>query len=307
MIQATLHQLKVFQTVASHGSFTKAAEELFITQPTVSNQMKQLTQTVGMPLFEQIGKQLYLTDIGGELLASCQEIFEQLDRFEMIVADIKGTKQGRLRLAVVTTAKYFVPRILGYFCQKYPKVDVALEVTNHQNITRRMLENQDDLYILSQPPEDIPLCSKALMNNPLVLVANKNHPLAEKKNIPIKRLTDEAFILREQGSGTRKAVQQLFAQHKISVKVRLELNSNEAIKQAIAGSLGISVLSEHTLYRESSQLELTTLDVQGFPIQRQWYVSYLDGKQLSVIAQAFLEYIQEYTQKMDIASHLVSQ
>lgn len=307
MIQATLHQMRVFQTVASHGSFTKAAEELFITQPTVSNQMKQLTQTVGMPLFEQIGKQLYLTDIGRELLASCQEIFEQLDRFEMIVADIKGTKQGRLRLAVVTTAKYFVPRILGYFCQKYPKVDVALEVTNHQNITRRMLENQDDLYILSQPPQDIPVYSKALMDNPLVLVANKNHPLAGEKNIPIKRLTDEAFIMREQGSGTRKAVQKLFAKHKISVKVRLELNSNEAIKQAIAGGLGISVLSEHTLYRESSELELTTLDVQGFPIQRQWYVSYLDGKQLSVIAQAFLEYIQEYTQKMESASHLVSQ
>jgi len=307
LIQATLHQMRVFQTVASHGSFTKAAEELFITQPTVSNQMKQLTQTVGMPLFEQIGKQLYLTDIGRELLASCQEIFEQLDRFEMIVADIKGTKQGRLRLAVVTTAKYFVPRILGYFCQKYPKVDVALEVTNHQNITRRMLENQDDLYILSQPPQDIPVYSKALMDNPLVLVANKNHPLAGEKNIPIKRLTDEAFIMREQGSGTRKAVQKLFAKHKISVKVRLELNSNEAIKQAIAGGLGISVLSEHTLYRESSELELTTLDVQGFPIQRQWYVSYLDGKQLSVIAQAFLEYIQEYTQKMESASHLVSQ
>ncbi|MGD1702248.1 LysR substrate-binding domain-containing protein [Dapis sp. BLCC M229] len=306
MIQATLHQLRVFQTVASHGSFTKAAEELFITQPTVSSQMKQLTQTVGMPLFEQIGKQLHLTDVGRELLATCQKVFEQLDRFEMIVADIKGTKQGRLRLAVVTTAKYFVPRILGHFCQKYPKVDVALEVTNHQNITRRMLENQDDLYILSQPPEDVPVCSEALMNNPLVLVANKNHPLAGKKNIPIKRIRDEAFIMREQGSGTRQAVQQLFAKHKIYVNVRLELNSNEAIKQAIAGGLGISVLSEHTLYRESSELELTTLDVQGFPIQRQWYVSYLDGKQLSVIAQAFLEYIQEYTQKMDITSHLVS-
>ncbi|MGD1806520.1 LysR substrate-binding domain-containing protein [Dapis sp. BLCC M126] len=304
MIQATLHQLRVFQTVASHGSFTKAAEELFITQPTVSSQMKQLTQTVGMPLFEQIGKQLHLTDVGRELLATCQEVFEQLDRFEMIVADIKGTKQGRLRLAVVTTAKYFVPRILGYFCQEHPLVDIALEVTNHQNITRRMLENQDDLYILSQPPEDILLCNEYLMDNPLVLVANKNHPLAGKTNIPIKSLNNEAFIMREQGSGTRQAVQQLFGKHKVAVKVRLELGSNEAIKQAIAGGLGISVLSEHTLYSE--ELELTTLDVKGFPIKREWYVSYLEGKQLSVVAQAFLQYLHQHTQKNGVTSSIAS-
>lgn len=306
MIQATLHQLRVFQTVASHGSFTKAAEELFITQPTVSSQMKQLTQIVGMPLFEQIGKQLHLTDVGRELLATCREVFEQLDRFEMIVADVKGTKQGKLRLAVVTTAKYFVPRILGYFCQEHPQVDIALEVTNHQNITRRMLENQDDLYILSQPPEDILLRNEYLMDNPLVVVANKNHPLAEKRNIPIKSLNNEAFIMREQGSGTRQAVQQLFGRHKVVVKVRLELGSNEAIKQAIAGGLGISVLSENTLYSESSELEITTLDVRGFPIKRKWYVSYLEGKQLSVVAEAFLEYLHEHTQKNAVTSRLVS-
>lgn len=306
MIQVTLHQLKVFQTVASHGSFTKAAEELFITQPTVSNQMKQLAQIVGMPLFEQIGKQLYLTDIGRELSATCQEIFGQLDNFEMIVADMKGTKQGKLRLAVVTTAKYFVPRILGYFCQKYPKVDVALELTNHQHIVRRMLENQDDLYILSQPPQEIPLSSEPLMDNPLVLIANKNHPLAGEKNIPIKRLANEDFIMRERGSGTRQAVQQLFGKHKIPVKVRLELNSNEAIKQAIAGGLGISVLSKHTMYSESYEWGLTTLDVKGFPIKRKWYVSYLEDKKLSVVAEAFLEYLHEYIQTKDVNFSLVS-
>ncbi|NEP84726.1 MAG: hypothetical protein F6K39_45465 [Okeania sp. SIO3B3] len=161
-------------------------------------------------------------------------------------------------------------------------------------------------YILSQPPEDIALCSEALMDNPLVLVANKNHPLAGQRNIPIKRLNNEAFIMRESGSGTRQAVQKLFAKHKISVKVRLELGSNEAIKQAIAGGLGISILSNHTLYGESSEWELTTLDVQNFPIKRQWYVSYLAGKQLSVVAQAFLEYLHEHTQKMVVTSSLVS-
>ncbi len=298
MIQATLHQLRVFRTVARHGSFTKAAEELFITQPTVSAQVKQLAQTVGMPLFEQIGKQLYLTEIGRELLGTCQEVFEQLDRFEMTVADIKGSKQGQLRLAVVTTAKYFVPRILGYFCQEYPGVDISLEVTNHQNITRRMLENQDDLYILSKPPEDIALHSEAIMDNPLVLVANKNHPLAGKTKIPIKHLNNEAFIMREPGSGTRQAVQKLFAKHKVSVRVRLELGSNEAIKQAIAGGLGISVLSKHTLYCKISESDLTILDVEAFPIQLEWYVSYLQGKQISVVAQAFLEYLHTQSKKM---------
>lgn len=305
MIQATLHQLRVFQTVASHGSFTKAAEELFITQPTVSAQVKQLGQTIGMPLFEQIGKQLYLTDVGRELLVTCQEVFEQLDRFEMIVADIKGTKQGRLRLAVVTTATYFVPRMLGHFCQQYPGVDISLEVTNHQNITRRMLENQDDLYILSQPPEDIGLHNEPLMDNPLVVVANKHHPLAGETNIPIKRLNNEAFIMREHGSGTRQAVQKLLAKHKVIVRVRLELGSNEAIKQAIAGGLGISVLSKHTLYCKSSEWELTTLDVQGFPIKQQWYVSHLAGKQLSVVAQTFLEYLHQHSKKMEVTSTLV--
>lgn len=213
---------------------------------------------------------------------------------------MKGTKQGKLRLAVVTTAKYFILRILDYLCQKYPWVDFALEVTNHQNITRRMLENQDDLYVLSQPPEDISLCSEPLMDNPLVLVGNKNHPLAGHRDIPIKRLNNEAFVMRSQGSGTRLAVQQLFAKHKISVKVPLEVGSNEAIKQAIAGGLGISILSEHAFYCKSSEWELVTLDVQGFPIQRQWYVSYLAGKQLSVVAQTFLEYIHEYVHKNDV-------
>ncbi|WP_246844468.1 LysR substrate-binding domain-containing protein, partial [Hydrocoleum sp. CS-953] len=166
--------------------------------------------------------------------------------------------------------------------------------------------NQDDLYILSQPPEDILLRNEYLMDNPLVVVANKNHPLAGKRNIPIKSLNNEAFIMRENGSGTRQAVQQLFGRHKVVVKVRLELGSNEAIKQAIAGGLGISVLSEHTLYSESSKLELTTLDVKGFPIKRKWYVSYLEGKQLSVVAEAFLQYLHEYTEKNGVSYRLVS-
>lgn len=298
MIPATLHQLKVFETVARNGSFTRAAEELLITQPTVSSQVKQLTKSVGLPLFEQIGKSLYLTDAGRELLATCQDIFEKLNNFEIKVADLKGTKQGQLNLAVITTAKYFVPRLLGSFCQTYPGIDVALQVTNHQEIQQRMLENQDDLYVVSNPHKDIDLTSKSFLNNPLVVVAKKDHPLAKKKNIDLKELNDQPFIMREQGSGTRDAIHKLFTKHDISVKVKLELGSNEAIKQAISGGLGISILSEHCLISEGKSGELAILDFQHFPIKRRWYVAHLSGKKLSVIAETFLDYLLEESPKM---------
>ncbi|MEC4894745.1 MAG: LysR substrate-binding domain-containing protein [Oscillatoria sp. PMC 1051.18] len=291
MMSATLHQLEVFETVARHGSFTRAAEELSITQPTVSGQVKQLSQTVGMPLFEQIGKRLYLTEAGSALLTTCREIFSNLDNFQMKVADLQGMKQGKLRLGVVTTAKYFIPRLLGSFCQKYPEIDVALVVTNHQTLRERMQDNADDLYVLSQPPEDTDLHSQAFLDNPLVVVAKKGHPLSGKSKVPIKSLSNEAFIMRESGSGTRRAVQQLFAKHKVNVSVKLELGSNEAIKQAIAGGLGISVLSANCLIPEGTMAELTVLDVQHFPIQCSWYVAYLGGKQLSVIADTFRKYL----------------
>ena len=302
MIQATLHQLAVFEATARHGSFTRAAEELLITQPTVSSQIKQLSKAVSLPLFEQIGKRLYLTDAGQELLETCQDIFERLDNFEIKVADLKGTKQGTLRLSAITTAKYFIPRLLGPFCKQYPGIDVSLEVTNHQQITRRMMENEDDLYVLSQPSEEVDLCTEPFLDNPLIVLAPQDHPLAHQRNIPIEKLNGEAFVMREQGSGTRTAVQKLFAKHKVSVKVKLELGSNEAIKQAIAGGLGISVLSRHTLISEENSQELTVLDVQHFPIKRRWYVAYLSNKQLSVIAQTFLEYLLQESKKLEAAS-----
>lgn len=296
MIHATLHQLKVFEATARHGSFTRAAEELFLTQPTVSMQVKQLTKAIGLPLFEQVGKRLYLTDAGRELFGTCQEIFNQLDQLEMSVANLKGMKQGKLRLAVITTTKYFMPRLLGPFCQRYPGIDVSLIVTNHEQVIERLADNQDDLYVMSQIPENIDLKAHAFLENPLVVVAPYDHPLTKESHISLKRLVEEPFIMREPGSGTRRAFQKLLDTQSLSVKVRLELGSNEAIKQAIAGGLGLSVLSRHTLLTDSS--ELVTLDVEGFPIERQWYVVYLAGKQLSVVAQTFLEYLQDAATKM---------
>ncbi len=295
MKQATLHQLKVFEAAARHSSFTRAAEELFLTQPTVSMQIKQLTKSVGLPLFEQVGKRLFLTEAGRELFATCRQIFETIAQFEMTVADLKGLKQGQLRLAVITTAKYFVPRLLGPFCQLYPGIEIALQVTNHERILDRMMNNMDDLYILSQVPENLDVNYEPFLDNPLVVFAPVNHPLAKEKNIPIERLTNEPFIMREPGSGTRRAVQQLFDEHGVKVKVKLELGSNEAIKQAIAGGLGISVLSRHTLMPDSS--EFSILDVEHFPIKRTWFLGYPSGKQLSIVARTYYDYLLEAAKK----------
>lgn len=291
MIHATLHQLKVFETTARHSSFTRAAEELEITQPTVSSQIKQLTKAIGLPLFEQIGKRLYLTDAGQELLQTCQDIFARLDNFEMMVANLKGKKQGKLKLAAITTTKYFIPRLLGRFCQIHPDIDVALQVINHEQIQQRMLQNDDDLYILSQCPESIALSAEPFLDNPLVVVAHQNHPLAGQSQVPISDLSGEPFIMREFGSGTRRAIESLFAQQEVQVEVKLELGNNEAIKEAIEGGLGISVLSQHCMMKRELGSELITLDIEHFPIQRQWYVAHLANKQLSVIAQTFRDYL----------------
>lgn len=288
---ATLRQLKVFESVARNLSFTRAAEELYLTQPTVSIQIKQLTDIVGQPLLEQVGKRIFLTDAGRELLKVCREIFEGLDRFEMLMSDMKGVKAGKLRLAIITTAKYFVPRLLGVFCQRYPGIDVTLKVTNRERVLQRMAENQDDLYVLGQPPEQVDVAFEPFLENPLVVLAPGNHPLAGKKNISPQRLTEEQFLMREPGSGIRLATEEFFAGRGLKLKVRMELGSNEAIKQAVAGGLGLAVLSVHTLTLERNINELSILDVQGFPIRSHWYLVYPRDKQLSVVARAFLEFI----------------
>ncbi|MCS6813938.1 MAG: LysR substrate-binding domain-containing protein, partial [Cyanobacteria bacterium] len=285
MRQITLHQLKVFEAAARHCSFTRAAEELFLTQPTVSMQVKQLTQAVGIPLFEQVGKRLHLTDAGRELYKTCRDVFEQLSQFEMTIADMQGLKQGKLRLCVITTAKYVVPRLLGPFCQRYPGVDVSLQVTNHEGVAERMSENLDDLYIVSEPPDHPEIESFAFIENPLVVVAPKNHPLVTQRQISLQRIADEPFIMREPGSGTRKTVQELFDVNKVPIRIKLEIGSNEAIKQAVAGGLGIAVLSLHSLTLEGTFSQVAILDVEKFPIARQWYVIYPAGKQLSTVAR----------------------
>lgn len=295
---ATLHQLKVFEAIARSGSFTRAAEEMFLSQPTVSQQIKQLTKAVGMPLFEQIGKRLYLTDAGKEVLIVCKDISERMSQLEMTLADLRGLKQGNLRLTVITTAKYFVPRLLGQFRHRYPGIKVSLQVTNRKQVLERLSENLDDLYILGQPPEGLDINLRPMLENALVAIAPSDHPLAHEKNIPLQRLAEEPFIMREAGSGTRMAVERFFAENRVEINVEMEIGSNEAIKHAIVGGLGVSVLSRHVLALEGTKGPLTILDVEGLPIQRHWYIVYPASKQLSVVAQTFLEYLLDEGKQM---------
>ena len=269
MRHSTLRQLEVFETIARLGSFTRAAEELFVTQPTVSMQIKKLTDAIGLPLFEQIGKKMYLTEAGRELHQACHGIFEHLSQFEMIAADMKGLKAGKLRLGVVTTAEYFAPRLLGMFCQQYPEIEVSLEVSNRKHILDRLANNMDDLYILDLPPENEEIIVQGFMQNPLVVLASLNHPLAKKKKITLERIAEEPFIFRENGSGTRIETENFFSKQGFKLKTRMTLGSNEAIKQAILGGLGVSVLSRHTLTLDSHKNQLAILDVNDFPLDCQ--------------------------------------
>lgn len=291
MDNITLHQLTVFEAAARHCSFTRAAEELYLTQPTVSIQIKQLTKTIGLPLFEQVGKRIYLTGTGEELYKTCRRMFDELSQLEMTIAELQGMKQGRLKIAVVTTAKYFIPRLLGPFCQTYPGIKVSLQVANHDDLVMRLDENLDDLYILSLPPEHRKVVIQPFLDNPLVVVAPADHPLADQRHIPLERIAQEPFMMREWGSGTRTAAEALFEEKGLTVEVKLALGSNEAIKQGIIGGLGLAVLSYHTLTSMGATPQLTVLDVEGFPIIRRWHIVYSSRKPLSTVASTFLDYL----------------
>lgn len=291
MKNATFRQLKVFEAVARNLNFTRAAEELHTTQPTVSIQLKQLTETVGQPLIEQVGKRLYLTDTGSELVKTCREVFAALDNFEMLVSDMRGIKAGKLRLSVITTAKYFVPRLLGRFNHLYPGIEVSLNVINRERMLLRIEENLDDIYVLGRPPEHMEMQLEPFMENPLVVLAEITHPLAGVSAVTAERLSEEKFLIREPGSGTRLATEQFFKERGLDLKIKMELGSNEAIKQAVVGGLGVAVLSAHTLALERHADELAILDVEGFPMRRNWYLAYPKDKTLSVVAQAFLDFM----------------
>jgi len=299
----TLPQLSVFEAVARLGSYTRAGEELYMAQPTVSVQIKKLTETVGLPLFEQVGRRVHLTDGGRELYATCQEIFKNLATVEDRFASLRGLKSGRLRLAVSTTGKYFAPRMLAAFVQKHPGIEVSLQIHNRETLLERMANNTDDLYIFTTPPQGGEAVIQKILPNPMVVFARADHPLARQKNIPFTRFAKEPFLMREPGSGTRMIAQQVFESHGAKPAIRMELSTNEAIKQAILAGLGVSILSRYTLGLDVEQDQLVTLDVEGFPLEHHWYFGYPIGKQLSAVAQAFMDFTRQHAKSL-IVDHL---
>ena len=287
----TLRQLKVFEAVARHLNYTRAAEELHLTQPAVSMQVKQLEESLGIALFEQLGKRIHLTEAGLELLGYARTITQQLDELEGVLNRMKGLGGGRLRISVATTANYFIPTLLGSFSRRYPDVTVSLDVTNRETLLRQLTDNTVDLVVMGQPPVEADVEAQIFMDNPLVVVAPPNHPLAILKKIPLARLQEETFLVRESGSGTRIAMERFFNERGMRLKTGMEVGSNEAIKQSVQAGLGLGLLSRATIEQELTLKRLVVLDVADLPIMRHWYVVHRKGKRLSAAAEAFKQFL----------------
>jgi DNA-binding transcriptional LysR family regulator len=289
----TLPQLRVFEASARLGSLTRAAEELHIAQPTASVQIKKLTETIGLPLFEQVGRRVYLTDAGQHLYAGCHEVFRAFSTIEETLNGLRAMESGHLRLAVCSTGKYFAPRILGAFIQRYPGVQASLEIHNRTMLLDRLAHNADDLYIFASPLEREDVVTQALLPNPLVVFAREDHPLAKARQISFERIAAEPFLMREHGSGTRQLASKLFEQHGLAPKIRLELSDDEAIKEAILAGLGVAIMSRFTLGLEPEPSRLICLDVDGFPLENHWHFAYPVGKELSATTRAFMDFARQ--------------
>ena len=293
MLHLTLRQLQVFEKVASHLNYSRAAEELYLSQPAVSMQIKQLEGSVGLPLFEQMGKKIFLTEAGRELLHYSRNIAQQLAEIEAVFDEMKGLEKGKLTLSVVNTANYFTPRLLAEFCRRHPNINVTLQVANRDAVLKQLSDNSTDLAIMGQPPDGMDISAEPFMKNPLVVIAASDHPLAKLKRIKLARLAQETFLSREPGSGTRNAMERVFAEHRIQPRISMEMETNEAIKQAVQAGMGLGILSLHSIELELETKRLATLNVEHFPLLRHWFVAHRSNKRLSGAASAFKSFLLE--------------
>ncbi|WNO11509.1 LysR family transcriptional regulator [Teredinibacter sp. KSP-S5-2] len=288
----TFRQMELLVTVYDTGSINKAAEKLHLTQPTISMQLKKMADAIGMPLYNKVGRKLVFTDAGLILVQSAREILDSFSRLDMKLADLRGFKSGTLKISVVTTSKYFIPHLLGPFCKRYPNVDIQLKIGNREQIIERLRSSLDDFCVFSHAPQNMDICTLDFLPNPLVAIASEQHPLASQEKITLAELEKYPFIMREQGSGTRNLIENFMKEHKISLNARMTIDSNEAIKHSVAEDLGISILSKHTLaFDEIAGIK--HLEVEGMPIQCRWQLVYPSNKRLSVIAEAFLSYLNQ--------------
>jgi len=298
MQKITLRQLEILEAVARCGSFSRASGELHLTQPAVSMQVKQLEAGLGLPLFEHIGKQIRLTEAGRETLKSAQLIARELANLEQALADLQGLKGGTLTVSAASTASVFAARLMARFRALYPEVQLSLNVVNRETLLRHLTENRIDLALMGKPPEDLGLHARPFMDNPLVVIAATSHPLEGRRNIPLARFIEEPLIGREQGSGTRGALAAFLAEHGLPFNTAMEMNKNEAIKQAVEAGLGVGVVSLHTVQAEIASGQLCVLDVKGFPLKRKWYLVQREGRRPSPAAQAFTEIVLKDAERL---------
>ncbi len=289
----TLKQIQTFMEVARQGSVSRAAERLFITQPAVSMHIRQLEEVFGVALFEPHGRGIRLTDAGRAFADSAMTLMADLHELESLMAAYAGAKKGRFVLAVVSTAKYFVPMLLVRFGQLFPDIEVALHIENRENVLGLLARNEADLVIMGRAPANLATEAVAFATNPMGIIAPPQHALAGRARIPFAQLAEHAFVVRESGSGTRAAMERLFEQHDVALKVAMEMPSNEIIKQAVMAGMGLSFLSLRTVRQELAGGYLALLDVDGMPLTGQWYVTHLAGKTLSPAAQAFKGFLVE--------------
>jgi len=293
MRRLTLRQFRVFEAVARHLSFSRAAEELHLSQPAVSMQVKGIEAILGVPLTEQLGKKTFLTDAGLEVLHASQAITARLDDLQHNLAQLRSVDTGRLNMAATSTVNAVATDILARFRGRHPGVAIHLDVSNRAAVLDQLVGNRIDLAIMGQVPDGLGLEATRFMDNPLVVIAPPDHPLVGKKKISVRDLASESFLVREAGSGTRGAMERFFAARGLEIRSSMEMSSNEAIKQAVQAGLGLGILSLQTLEMELALKRLAVLAVEGFPIMRHWYVVHRADKRLSPAAQAFKDFVLE--------------
>lgn len=293
MRHVTLRMLRVFAAVARQSSVTAAAKELHLTQPAVTMQVKELERSCGAPLFERLGRRIYLTEAGRELAACAANVTENLRETQERLDALRGLKKGLLKLGAVSTAQYFAPALLAAFTRLHSDVNVRFSVGNREETVRHLAENEIDLAIMGRPPREIETLAEPFARHPLIIIAAPSHPLAGKRRVPLKKLESERFLIREEGSGTRASMERVFAQAQLTYQASMEMNSNETIKQTVIAGMGISFISAHTVGLELKARKLAALDVVGLPVVRDWFVIHRKDKRLSPIAAAFRRFVLE--------------
>ncbi|MDX8391707.1 MAG: LysR family transcriptional regulator [Mariprofundaceae bacterium] len=289
----TLKQLKILETVINRQSYTGAAKALFMTQPAISMQIKQMELQIGLPLFEREGKQIMATQAASELLYYAQNIRQQLEEAAQVMDELKGMQRGRLHLSMASTANYFAPQLIAAFHHEYPAAQVTLDVTNRTGLLDALDNNITDMVIMGRPPAGHKITGIPFIDNPLVVVAAPSHPLTKRRHIPLAELADEAFIVRESDSGTRIAAESFFAKHDLQLTAGMEMNRSEAVKQAVMAELGLGIVSLHTIEMELALKRLCVLNVEDFPIMRQWHIVHREGKRFAAIPEAFKNFVLE--------------